>query len=436
MALRIINITLFFTLIAAAGMSQSSVLSTGKWYKISVEKNGVYRLTFDQLKKMGFDPGKIDPRKIRIYGMAGGMLPQPNSESRPADLVELAIDVRGEADGIFHKQDFILFYAEGPDKVEFNSTNGLHFIEKNLYSDRSYYFFTVSESNGKRIETLDAKTGGIILDSFQDYVFYEKDEYNELKSGREWYGERFELTTDHTFTFNVDGILPDASIHFVSDVMAQSVNTSTFKIYYNEQLVGEQIVPNTPTSTYGIKGRHNGDTFLIYAANVSAHQQARQNIRYNFTRGSSGRSIGFLNKFSFHFNRRLALYGDQTLFRNMNSVDQTVEYHIRNMTLTNEIWNVTNSYEPQAQRFLIENNAARFSAEPNHTNAAAFILFNSKYLSPQLVGTVDNQNLRGLTTPDFIIVSHPAFKAQADRLASHRNRVNQWNTIVVTPEQI
>lgn len=87
---------------------QSTVLQTGNWYKVAVEKRGVYKISFDDFKKMGFSSG-IDPRKIKVFGNAGGMLPQASNISRPLDLTENAIYVAGEADGSFDRGDYILF---------------------------------------------------------------------------------------------------------------------------------------------------------------------------------------------------------------------------------------------------------------------------------------------------------------------------------------
>ena len=106
--------------------AQTSVLSTGTWYKLSVERNGVYRISFDLLKKMGVDPAKINPQNISIFGREGGMLPQNNSIARPNDLMECAILVTGEQDGTFDKSDHILFYAEGPDDYEYDKIGRAH----------------------------------------------------------------------------------------------------------------------------------------------------------------------------------------------------------------------------------------------------------------------------------------------------------------------
>ena len=98
---------------------QSSVLHAGNWYKVAVEERGVYRITYDDFRKMGFD-AQIDPRKIQVFGNVGGMLPQSNNASRPADLTENAIVVSGEDDGSFDRGDYILFFGEGPDRIKYN----------------------------------------------------------------------------------------------------------------------------------------------------------------------------------------------------------------------------------------------------------------------------------------------------------------------------
>ena len=39
----------------AQAFGQSSVLQSGSWYKVAVEKRGIYKITYDDFKKMGFD---------------------------------------------------------------------------------------------------------------------------------------------------------------------------------------------------------------------------------------------------------------------------------------------------------------------------------------------------------------------------------------------
>ena len=54
---------------AAMTYASNSVLSTGKWKKISVTESGMYKLTYSDIKNMG-----IDPAKVQIYGYGGKLL--------------------------------------------------------------------------------------------------------------------------------------------------------------------------------------------------------------------------------------------------------------------------------------------------------------------------------------------------------------------------
>src|SRR5690606_970355 len=122
----------------------------------------------------GIDPGKINPKNIRIFGLEGGMLPQPNSIPRPSDLLECAIAVIGEEDGKFDRNDYILFYAEGPDDYEYNLSRGIYRYENNIYTDVNYYFLTVGSDVGKRVSTSENIAGDFHrITRFNAFSFYE-----------------------------------------------------------------------------------------------------------------------------------------------------------------------------------------------------------------------------------------------------------------------
>lgn len=431
------TLVLWFCAVGAiSATAQSSLLSQGNWYKVSVEKNGVYKITYDQFKKMGFDPDKTDPRKIKIAGNIGGMLPQPNSTPRPNDLTENAIFVTGESDGVFHKDDFILFYAEGGDGIRFNTSKKIIAYEHNLYSDENFYFVTVSANNGKRMATSENLGNGFpAINTFNDFVFHELDDYSELRSGREWYGERFDFTTEKIFSLDIKGITNNTTITWVSDVMAQSFNGSSFKLFFNNKEIATQTVNVIPNTTYGVKGRHKRDSISFNSATVSASATATQEIKYQYQKASSGKSVGFLDFFLIGFTRDLALYGDQTSFRSGSSLSQsTSQFEIANVNAPCTIWDVSDPSNAATQSFTNQNNTATFSTSTN--TLKEFIVFNDNIPSPTLVGKVANQNLHGGTVPNLIIVTHPDFKTEALRLADHRMSHSGLTTLVVTPEQI
>ncbi len=124
----------------------NSVLASGDWYQFYIEKSGVYKISKSFLQQLGLNTSGIDPKKIKIYGNGGKMLPLSNNTYYPSDLTENAIEVIGENDGVFNDDDYILFYAEGLDTWnEESQTN------TNLYDTKSYYYVTIEGAEGKRI---------------------------------------------------------------------------------------------------------------------------------------------------------------------------------------------------------------------------------------------------------------------------------------------
>ena len=160
------------------GFSQSSVLASGSWYKVGITETGIYKIDLNTLSALGI-PSSLDPRKVKIYGNGlKGILPQPNAEDRPEDLLENAIFISGESDGSFDQGDYILFYGIGPDKIMWSDA-GLEY-EKNIYSDTAFYFVNIDGADGKRIESVASMEGtpSVTVTQFNDFITFEEDENN------------------------------------------------------------------------------------------------------------------------------------------------------------------------------------------------------------------------------------------------------------------
>ncbi len=385
---------------------------------------------------MGIDPSKVDPKKIKIYGQGGGMLPQSNSQIRPVDLIENAIFVAGEDDNVFNSGDYILFYAEGADKAKFIPAKNIFEYEHNLYADKNYYFLTIGDSNGKRISVSEnLSTPAPIVDEFNDFSFHELDQYNELTSGREWFGEKFDATLTQTLKFNTPGIIDGSSLTLVSDVMAQSNSGSSFTIRFNGSAVADQYVLPIPNAKYATKGRHQRDTLSFAANTVSAQLKTEQELSYQYTKSAAGRSVGYLDFFLVNMVRKLALYGNQTLFRSRKSLEQGVtQFKIENVISSTSIWEVTNPSEASRQVFSLNNNVGSFTT--SSLQLKEYVVFNDAIPAPHYSGKVINQDLHGAITPNLLIIVHPDFLSEAIRLANHRMSHDGITALVFTTDQV
>lgn len=429
-------VAIILTGLQVAGQSQS-VLSSGNWYKLAVGKPGVYRIDHALLRQLGIDPAQINPAHIRIFGNEGGMLPQANDAARPASLTESAIFVSGEGDGKFDAGDYILFYADGPDRLSFDTTTQSYTYEKNLYSDHNFYFLNVDSGPGKRLGVSpDAGRGYPAITTF-DYVHHhENDTYNELHSGRDWFGEKFGVNTlTHTFDIALPGIVAESTITLASDILGQSHAPAELKVAVNNQVIGTHHILPIANSRYGQRGLDDRQTFQIAASAVNAHIQNSLSVRYEFSRGTSSFSQAYLDWFTLTTERTLRLYDNLTIFSSTASLENPItEFRVAGTSAGVTIWDVTNPANVMRQDFTENTGVAAFSTETSVLRR--FVVFNLDLPRPEVVGKIPNQDLESLSGVDLVIVTHPDFQGEAQRLADHRRSHSGWSVAVVTVDQI
>ena len=412
----------------------NSILAQGVWYKFATNVSGIYKLTFEDLQKAVINAGAIDPRNIRIYGNGGGMLPEANSAQRIDDLIENSIFVYTAIEGKFGAGDYFLFYGSSPDQWIYNKTDQIFHHKKNIYSDRAYYFLNFDTGPGKRITTESAttQTANNFISKFDDYIFYEKDEISLLKSGRVWYDhELFDLTTTRNYSFNFPNLDPATPLVLTSVVAARSTTGSTsFAVFAQNQRVMTITIPPT--------GSDYLDSYAI-AENKSTGFSTTNpviDIRMVYNRNSIN-SSGYLNYLELNAKRLLKMDGNQMLFRSVLGSGKNLvsEFSLAGNSQNIQIWDVTKGSDIKKiqTNFTGTNYVFRLPTD----TLREFIAFDgNSFFSPEFVGRVDNQNLHGAETADYIIVSYPAFNSEAERLANFHRQYDHLSVLVTTPDQI
>lgn len=112
---------------------KSLLEATTPVYRISVNQNGIIRLTKSYLDSLGINFSSIDPRKIHLFSRG----------------VEIPIIVEGENDGVFNDGDSIIFYGQKLTIKNRSVWNGGDFTDVNVY------LLYADESNGLRMESVD-----------------------------------------------------------------------------------------------------------------------------------------------------------------------------------------------------------------------------------------------------------------------------------------
>lgn len=411
-----------------------SLLSSGDWYKIAVAKEGVFKLDKAFLTTLGMDVENIDPRKIKLYGYGGGMLPAANSIARPDDLLENSIVVSGEGDGSFDANDYILFYGEDQVEWAYDSTVNLFRHQLNLYSDTTYYYVTAEGANGKRIVTASPSlvTPVSSVTEFDSYAYHELETTNLLKSGSQWLGELFDNVTTYSIGINAPNTVISEQGKAELSVYARSGVKSKFTLSVNGQSFDTEVA-STNLSRYEFRFAQTARSIFSFTPN-----NGLLNMTLSFDKPQAV-SKGWLNFLAVNLRSKLIMSSQQMKFRDLRSVvtngNGTEEALFEFPSTANMmVWDVTDIENITAMNMQVGGNNITF--QNNVTSLREYLAFTNTFTSDVFpIGQVENQNLHALSQADMFIVSHSDFLPAADRLAAiHRSE--GLTVSVVTPNQI
>ncbi len=412
-----------------SGFAMNSVLSSGKWVKLRIEKDGVYQLTYGELMSMGFD----NPANIRLYGNGNEMLPMFNNEPRIDDLLEKPIFMEKGSDGIFNQGDYILFYAQGPVSWNFNPVSGMFEHKKHLYSRYNYYFLTAQPGTPKLIRDLTQPSGAVThtVTGFDDYAFHEEDLNNLIFSGRRWFGELFDVETSGNFNFSFPNIIAGSQVKIRAAFASRSPLTSSFHISQNQQNLLSVTLPSVFMENYISDYASVNSGSAVFNATGSNFT-----LTVNYSKPTPS-ARGWLDFILLNTRRNLVLTGSQMHFRDMQSVGtgNLAEFIIAGAVQGIKVWDITDPFNIGSVTGVLAGGTYSFRYETG--NPSQFVAFApNNFLKPQVARNVTNQNLHAIPQVDFIIVSHPLFLSQAQHLADYRTARDGLSTVVVTPEQV
>ncbi|WP_234736098.1 type IX secretion system sortase PorU [Tellurirhabdus bombi] len=422
------------------GLSQpaNSVLSEGSWYRIGVTRTGVYKLTPAFLNRLGITVETLDPRMIRVFGNGGTALPQANAQPRPQDLIENAISVTGEADGRFDASDAVYFFAQSPHRIYYDSTlrdtAGPRFAHQlNPYSDTTYYFLNIGQQAGLRVlpSSFTAPTAPLIT-AFDDYFYQEKELTNRVQSGREWYGDNYNVTSQRQLSFNLPGRLPGAPTLLTAALMSQGNDTTRFRLNWGSQAVGTQTFNPVSTYQYDRKGIDSRQTYRL----IPPSNDETISLTLTYDRGKATSTQGYINFLALQTQREIRTYGDQQLIRSLASAQlPAARYQVRQASADLLVWDVTNPSQPIQQSLTLSGTDGTFAAPGGLLRQ--FLLFTpAQAYDPERGLRISNQNLRAQPTPDLLIVTAAAWQAQAERLATLRREKDGLEVLIATTQQV
>lgn len=420
-----------------------SVLAEGRWFRIPITEEGIYRIDRAYLRdSLGLDPDAVDPASIGLYGNGGRPLPAANSAPRPRDLLPHPARARGGGDGSFDPNDAVWFFGRAPhgwDVREGGGGSGSRWSHyRNPFSGENAYFLRVDDPSPPRVRPPAGNVSdGPRIRRAVARRFAVTDEVNlgaDGGSGLDWLSRPFSqgagriLFDELPRPRSVDG-----PVRVRVRAAAQSPAASILSLRLNGG-EGERLrIPAVLNSTTGYAARARRGEFV---RTVPGGEPLTVSVRLTET-GSGG--SGYTDFAELFYPRRLEARRGVLRFHAPTDTSGVLRFELAGFAGSPLVWDVT---EPSGIRAVpVDGPGPHVTVVDQEAGDAPreLIAFRPEGEGVRVPGagtSVENQNLHGIQGyPDGVIVTPRAFRPAAEELAEFR-RSQGLSVRVVEVEKI
>ena len=415
-------------------------------YKITIDHNGFYKLSYDTLENAGLPVDQINPANFRMTSQGQDIsirVHNPNGDSK-FDQDEYIIfygqKFYGDNLASYYPDEDIqwrkYYYDDGSGNVwqpEFNST----MLEK--YTDENVYWLTYSGPPGNRIDpgvvdgnispapesypsTMHAEQSNFWRTS---YLFATEDTWfwDELK-----YSDTVTRTYTTTITYPAEG---DYSAILRGEIISGSYDSTVspdrqIQIFLNDDELTDPVI----TDSWDGKGRH------LFEVTIPQEKLLNGENRLDLSaKTDSSQDWLFFNWFEIIFDRKYEAINNRLWFTGEQA--GTWEYSIHgfsNQSADNiVVYQITDPTAPLIyfQGVQFENGIVKFPV--THNAGAKFFV--------GIVEEVPLENIQPFTSPDlstsvdYVLITHKDFLTATQRLADYRS-TQGLSTLVVDVEDL
>lgn len=449
--MRLFLYTSLLFLIAATGFSQKYgnewINYNQQYYKIKIDKEGIYRISYATLQNIGFPVGTLNPKNIQLFNNG----------------VEQHLYIEGENDGVFNFQDFIEFYAtknDGSfDTQLYKSINNQANPNHSLFTDTAAYYLTWNTLTNNRRLTVE---NDVAFSSYTPITYFFRNSRTDYTStyfqgqtnyyqvtnpdytaGEGWFDNAFSLgqsinksiSTSNAFiggpsakvnyvvvsASNYDQLSPD---HHLRVTFAGFTKDSTYEGYGIHRF--SQIIP---TSNLG----GSTTSFSFSSVNDLGSLASRNTVAYIEITYPHLPSLG--NATSFKFILPDAIQSKSRIdITNFNSL--STEARLYDLTNKKRIKVVLFS---GIQQMLVPNSGGEkecyLTSESQITNVTSLLPVSSDPLNPFKFKLF---NTSSLISSNLIFITHNSLKIAVDDYAAYRQTTigGSYKPIVVDIEDL
>jgi hypothetical protein len=372
-------------------------------YKIMVNKDGIYRITYYDLINAGIDPEKYDPKRIRIFNR--------NTET--------PLYFKGQADGFFNRDDYFEFYGE------MNRGDSSFY---NQFSDLNVYYLCFSnelgsrmiEEDGSLLSTIVARPNHYMekLHFEKDSIIYKLDMPNSDQNDR-WFWQRLDHPDSAVFKFNIPAPYNSGA------------NYSKFKGSIHGVTTGSHLIQISINNNTIISSEWSGqtlDTFsvLFPTAYLLDGQNSIVVRTANLVDSVPDRVL--LNWLEIEYDRKYIASGGQIAFATSGENDSLMEYNLSGFPSYNiDVYKLGVSKIIGGKVDLTSTGldyCIKFQDKNWAKDKYLITIDDDEHkLKPVSISPNNPSNLRdaGFNGTQYVVIAPDKFKSQAATIASLRN---------------
>ncbi len=402
------------------------------YFKLSIIKDGIYKLTKDILEEYGLNVNNIDPTTFQVF--EGGK--------------EVPIFVYGQSDGSFNSGDYIEFYGHKnygkiSDRI-INHDNENYNEYLNRFTDTTYYFLTWGNNKGKRIpeQNLSPSLAHDTLSYYKEFTHYEKNNWTQNLNGdaianqtpdwhknKSWYWKWLgNWNSPQSFDFSSQDFIPNktAKIYFkiVSAGSNIDKNAHQIALYFN----------NTKLDSQNI----NRFQQALLSGSVSTNLLSTNNTFkvYDYNNGTMPNFLA-CDWYEVEYPRELKLRNDSLIFRTPDDITEGLKI-IQLRNTNNSDYSIYRIF-PNTKKIdsYVLNNGTLFFADTVAPGMIYSIMGKEKLFTPQFVLKRKFLNLRGKSSQtDYLAITNYKFNSAVNNYLNYISSTYKVTTKSVDVQDI
>lgn len=410
-----------------------SVLNNGNWFKFKIYESGMYKLTYEELVELNIIQEPISTNQISVFSNSSRMLDFTVGNKRPQDLQEISSKISGVSNTTFGPGSSLNFYAEANGHEHYDQSDGYFKNEINIYSDTNYVYITTSALSRNTVasQTLPNPT-----DTLYDYTklnHHEKENINFIKSGREWFGESFNtnpLMFHQNYTPPIQKA-PQVKIKYKVCARSNTSIDNKVSLILDNDTVSYGEMNKVSTVYYTDYVKFSTESYLTNTYNNSGQDSLSIHFFYHQTENSKA----WIDYFTVNTTERIKTEKPETILHISDNNNKVNSINVSSTLQNPMVWDITNT--SAIQEIQTNTTDSGFTYNSQLDTLRKFIVFEEKNIrTPGFKNKVENQNLHGLSSTNYLIVTKKSFSNQANRLIDLHQRNENLSGQVVFVDDI